>query len=164
MLTGTILGIDSGIHGAIAVLTENGALLTVVDMPSAVVKVGKSNKTRVMPQALALFIAAHKPVHAYVEAVHAMPGQGVSSMFAFGQAFGQVEGVLAALGVPITYVTPTVWKKAMQVSALKGSSRTRAMQLWPAQAAEFVRVRDADKAEACLLALYGLRQYTAQTP
>ena len=158
-----VLGVDSGIHGAIAVLTENGALLTVVDMPSAVVKVGKSNKTRVMPQALALFIAAHAPTHAYVEAVHAMPGQGVSSMFAFGQAFGQVEGVLAALGVPVTYVTPATWKRVMQVSALKGSSRTRAMQLWPAQAAEFVRVKDHGRGDACLLALYGLRHHATQT-
>ena len=154
----SVLGIDPGINGALALLDLTHGLIEVVDMPSVVVRVGKASKTRIAPQALALYVAAHKPSHAYVEAVHAMPGQGVSSMFTFGQAFGQIEGVLAALGVPVTYVTPTAWKRAMQVTGDKGSSRARAMQLWPAHAASFARVKDADRCEAALLGLYGLRQ------
>ena len=152
-----VLGIDPGVHGALALLDLAHGLIEVVDMPSVVVRVGKASKTRIAPQALALYVAAHKPSHAYVEAVHAMPGQGVSSMFTFGQAFGQIEGVLAALGVPVTYVTPTAWKRAMQVTGDKGSSRARAMQLWPAHAGSFARVKDADRCEAALLGLYGLR-------
>ena len=163
-LTSTIIGIDPGVHGAIARLDLTHGLIEVIDMPSLIVKVGKSNKTRISPQALASYIAGHKPSHAYVEAVHAMPGQGVSSTFAFGQALGQIEGVLAALGVPVTYVTPAAWKRSMQVTAGKGTSRARAMQLWPRQTAPFVRVKDDGRAEAALIGLYGLRHHVAQAP
>ena len=163
-LTSTIIGVDPGVHGAIAWLDLASGLIEVIDMPSAVVRVGKGSKTRISTQALASCIAGHKPSHAYVEAVHAMPGQGVSSTFAFGQALGQIEGVLAALGVPVTYVSPTVWKRSMQVTAGKGTSRARAMQLWPRQTAPFVRVKDDGRAEAALIGLYGLRHPIAQAP
>lgn len=153
----TILGIDPGVKGGIALLSLERGLIEVLDMPSAVVRVGKGNKTRILPAELARYLARHSPAHAYVEAVHAMPSQGVSSTFAFGQALGQVEGVLAALGVPVSYVTPQAWKRALQVKADKGTSRQRAMQLWPALAGSFARVRDDGRAEAALIGLYGLR-------
>ena len=156
-MSGVILGIDPGLHGAVACLSLDRGLVEVVPMPTVKVRVGKTDKTRIACQALALYIAEQKPSHAFVEAVHAMPGQGVTSMFTFGQAFGQIEGVLAALGVPVTYVTPAAWKREMQVGRDKGSSRMRAMQLWPAHAASFVRVKDDGVAEAALIGLHGLR-------
>ncbi|GAC1502610.1 MAG: hypothetical protein NVS1B6_09390 [Steroidobacteraceae bacterium] len=153
-----ICSVDPGQNGAIAFLCERtGALKDVLDMPTYEIKVGKSKKTRIAPQALALMIAANKPVHAYVEAVASSPQMGVSSAFAFGQGAGIIEGVLAALGGPVTSVTPAVWKKALQVTADKGSSRRRAMQLAPSMAGEFARVRDDGRAEAFLVGVYGLR-------
>lgn len=89
---------------------------------------------------------------AVVEQVGAMPGQGVSSMFAFGQAFGLALGVLAGLGVATVTVTPAAWKRDLRLCAGKDAARLRAAQLWPAQAAEFRRVRDDGRAEAALLA------------
>jgi crossover junction endodeoxyribonuclease RuvC len=152
-----ICGVDPGVNGAVAMLTDTGALVCVIDTPNLQVRVGKSNKTRIATQALALFIASHQLSHAYVEDVASSPQMGVSSSFAFGQAYGIVDGILAALGVPVTYAKPAVWKRAMQVTADKGSSRRRAMQLWPTHAGEFARVKDDGRAEACLLALHGLR-------
>ena len=153
----SILGIDCGLHGAVAILADDGTFIDVLDMPTVKVKVGKSNKTRIAPQALALLIAAHRPSHAFIESVSASPQMGVSSAFAFGEGKGVVDGILAALGVPVTYVTPATWKRAMQVTADKGSSRRRAMQLWPARAALFQRVMDDGRSEAALIALHGLR-------
>ena len=160
--SGIVLGIDPGAHGAIARLDVVHGLFTVDDMPTALVKVGKGNKTRIMVSLLAQLIRYDRPDHAYIEAVSARPGQGVTSVFAFGQVLGQIEGVLAALGVPVTYVQPRAWKKAFSLSADKGTSRARAMQLWPAQAALFARVKDDGRAEAALIGLYGLRQQTLQ--
>jgi crossover junction endodeoxyribonuclease RuvC len=153
-----ICGIDPGAGGAIAFLTEDGLIADVLDMPT----VNVNGKNRVATQALALLIAANRPTHAYVELVAARPGQGVSSMFAFGQACGVVDGVLAALGVPVTYITPQQWKRAMQVTKDKGSSRRRAMQLFPARAALFQRVQDDGRAEAVLLGAYALRAPVAE--
>lgn len=147
-----IIGIDPGAKGAIAYVLPDGRLQRVVDMPA--VEINK--KTRIAPQALALMLAANRPAHAFLEQVGAMPGQGVSSMFAFGHCFGAIEGVLAALAIPYTLVTPQVWKKAMQVTSDKGSSRRRAMQLAPGQASDFQRVKDDGRAEAFLIAVWGL--------
>ena len=156
-MSGIILGIDPGLHGAIACLSLDRGLVKVARMPTVKVTVGKVSKTRIACQELARFIIEQKPQHAFLEAVHAMPGQGVTSMFTFGQAFGQIEGVLAALRVPVTYVTPTSWKREMQVGRDKSSSRMRAIQLWPAHAGSFVRVKDDGVAEAALIGLHGLR-------
>lgn len=150
----TVLGVDPGAKGAFAFVDERtGALVDVLDMPT----ITADGKTRVTAQAIALLIAANKPTHAYVEKVGARPGQGVSSMFAFGQAVGAVDGVLAALGIPVTYVTPAQWKRELQVTKDKGSSRRRAMQLAPQRAGLFTRVKDDGRAEAYLLAVHGLR-------
>lgn len=149
-----IVGVDPGAKGAFGFVDERtGELLDVVDMPT----ITADGKTRVAAQAIALLIAANKPTHAYVERVGAMPKQGVSSTFVFGQAVGAVDGVLAALGVPVTYVTAAQWKREMRVTKDKGSSRRRAMELAPTRASLFGRVKDDGRAEAYLLAVHGLR-------
>ncbi len=94
---------------------------------------------------------------AYIEQVGAMPGQGVSSMFAFGEAFGLAKGVLAGLGIPVQSVPPARWKRALGLNSGKDAARAKAAATWPQQAGEFKRVKDDGKAEAALIALWGLK-------
>jgi crossover junction endodeoxyribonuclease RuvC len=153
-----IVAIDPGAKGAIAFLTDAGELLSVHDMPSYEVRVGKANRTRLAVAELSALIAHQMPSAAFVEKVGAMPGQGVSSCFSFGYAAGAVEGVLSALGAAVTFVTPQSWKKAMQCAGDdKGKSRQRAAQLFPSHASQFSRVKDDGRAEAALIGLYGIR-------
>ena len=153
-----IIGVDPGAAGAIAILEDTGKLVHVFDMPSVEVISGGKAKRRVSPEMLAaeLRLYADQGAVAYVEQVGAMPGQGVSSMFAFGQAFGIVLGVLAGLAIPTQTVTPGKWKKALNLNAGKDAARAKAAQVWPAHAAEFKRVKDDGKAEAGLIAVWGL--------
>lgn len=147
---GVIIGIDPGQNGAIAWLSDAGALVEVRDLP-----VTKGDG--LMPAVLAAWLQepGRLPTHAYVERVASRPGAGVAGMFKFGRGFGQLEGVLAALGVPVTLITPTKWKGGMKLTADKASSRSRAAQLWPGVAGTFSRVKDDGRAEASLIGLYG---------
>ena len=153
-----IIGVDPGAAGAIAILEDNGKLVHVFDMPSVEVIVGGKAKRRVSPEMLAaeLRLYSDQGAVAYVEQVGAMPGQGVSSMFAFGQAFGIVLGVLGGLAIPTQTVTPAKWKKDMKLNGGKDAARAKAAQIWPAHAGEFKRVKDDGKAEAALIACWGL--------
>jgi crossover junction endodeoxyribonuclease RuvC len=92
---------------------------------------------------------------AVVELVNAMPGQGVTSMFAFGHAFGLACGVLAGMGIPCELITPAKWKRDLKVNPGKDGSRLMAMTLWPEHAGEFKRVKDDGRAEAALIAKWG---------
>lgn len=151
-----IIGIDPGASGAVAILeAATGRLIEVWDMPSVLVQSGKSAKNRVSPEMLAAELRPWADAVAYVEQVGAMPGQGVSSMFAFGESLGIVRGALAGLAVPCHLVPPARWKKAMGVNAGKDGSRAKAAQLWPEQAGEFRRVKDDGRAEAALIAHWG---------
>lgn len=151
-----VIGIDPGAAGAVAILeNKTGKLVHVFDMPAVEVVVGGKAKRRVSPELLAseLRLYAEDPgTVALVEQVSAMPGQGVTSMFAFGESFGMVKGVLAGLGIPTSTVTPGKWKKAMNLNAGKDGSRAKATQLWPLSAGEFKRVKDDGRAEAALIA------------
>lgn len=145
------LGIDPGATGAL-VLLENLLPIEWTAMPT--LKIGTA--TRVNAPALADWIASCCCEHVYVEQVHAMPGQGVTSMFNFGHSCGMVMGVLGAMGLPHTMITPQSWKKAAGlIGTDKDAARARAIQLWP-------KWRDLDKkgkgqalADAALIALYG---------
>lgn len=154
-----ILGVDPGASGAFAFLNPDGALETVIDMPTVLVKVANTERNRV---SAALLVAALTPYKglvslAVLEKVGGLTGQSASAAFTFGYACGIVEGVLAGLEFPVTLVTPQTWKKRMALaSADKGLARQMAMRLWPAQADHFKRVKDDGRAEACLLAKYGL--------
>ena len=152
-----IIGIDPGAAGAVAIL-ENGRLTQVFDMPVVEITVGGKAKRRVAPELLASELRLYNLADtiAVVEQVGAMPGQGVTSMFAFGQAYGLVLGVLAGLWIPTTTVTPATWKKALKLNTGKDGARAKAAQLWPAQADQFKRVKDDGRAEAALLAYWRL--------
>jgi len=152
-----VIGIDPGAGGAVAILERNGDLVQVFDMPSVDLVAGGKLKRRVSPEMLAAELRLYN-IHgtcAYIEQVGAMPGQGVSSMFAFGEAFGLAKGVLAGLGIPVQSVPPAKWKRALGLNAGKDAARAKAAALWPHQAGEFKRVKDDGKAEAALIAKWG---------
>lgn len=150
------IGIDCGLNGAIAVL-DDGKLVLVRDMPTLTVDINKKSKRQVSPQLLVEIIGNLKPDLAIVERPAARPGQGVTAMFGFGRSLGVVEGVLAGLSVPVTYVAPATWTKAMGKAAGKDASRQRAIELFPTMSEYFTRVKDDGRAEATLIAMWGIR-------
>lgn len=150
-----IVGCDPGATGGLAFLTDGGDLLHVQDMPMVEI----AGKKRVSAPLLVAVLRQWAPRMAVIELVGAMPGQGVSSMFAFGYAAGVLECACAASGAAVTFVTPPVWKRAMKVTKDKGSSRMMAQRLWPAHAGDFARVRDDGRAEAALIGFYGRAQW-----
>jgi crossover junction endodeoxyribonuclease RuvC len=158
----TFIGIDPGKSGAVGIIRsgENGLVVEAFDTPTMKAAKGTKNSYDV-PGMLALITKAKEggPVYAMLESVHSMPGQGVSSTFDFGKGFGIWIGILAALKVPYTLVSPVRWKKAMlaDMTQDKGVSRTRAKQLFPDQANLFSLVKDDGRAEAVLMAEYGRR-------
>ncbi len=149
-----ILGIDPGASGAVAWLTDAGFLIEVRDLPHI-------PKHGMCPSILAGWLQEpdRRPVHAFVEKVASRPGQGVVSVFTFGRSVGLIEGVLGALEIPVTMVTPQRWKAGVGLPADKrsdkGASRARAAQLWPGLAGTFSRAKDDGRAESALIGLYG---------
>lgn len=140
-----VIGIDPGVSGAVAAVdAATGALVWVEDMPAL--------DKHVNAAALADLLEGEVIVAAAVEAVHAMPKQGVTSSFNFGRSYGVVLGVLAALDAPVVHVRPTVWKRALGLNADKSASRRLATETWPAHARQFTRVKDDGRAEAALIA------------
>ena len=142
-----IVGIDPGISGALAWLSDDGHLISTMDMP--VIEV--HGKKKVSPQILASELAFRRPILAVIEDASAMPGQGVSSMFGFGYSAGILAGVCAGLGIPTVLYRPAVWKRAAGVPADKGAARQMAQRLWPGSR-DFDRVKDDGRAEAALMA------------
>jgi crossover junction endodeoxyribonuclease RuvC len=151
-----IVGIDPGAKGALAFFDPVAGTLDIVDMPTVQVKRGAKLKTEISAQMVAAIIRSRKPSVAVVERVSSMPGQGVSSVFAFGKAAGLLDGVLAALEIPITYVTPQVWQKAVNARTGKDGNRQRAAEIYPAYASSFSRVKDDGRADAALMAYWGV--------
>ena len=142
-----IVGIDPGISGALAWVSDEGFLLSAMDMPTLEV----NGKMKVNPHILASDLSFRKPKIAVIEDVGAMPGQGVSSMFNFGYSAGILAGVCAGLGIPTVFYRPAVWKRQAGVPTDKGAARQQAQRFWPGSRA-FDRVRDHGRAEAALLA------------
>jgi crossover junction endodeoxyribonuclease RuvC len=144
-----IIGIDPGLSGAIAWVSDDGYLVRVADMP--VVEV--TGKKRVSPQMLTSLLEEHDDIIRLVaiEDVGAMPGQGVTSMFSFGFSAGLISGVCAGLKLPIVLYRPSVWKRQAGVPADKGAARQMAQRLWPGSRA-FDRAKDDGRAEAALMA------------
>lgn len=151
------IGVDVGNNGAIALVVD-GVLESVVDMPVVEIKRGRTTKRQVSAQALVGIIKEMNPTQAAVEKVGSMPNQGVSSTFAFGRSAGVIEGVLAALGVPVTYVQPAIWAKSMNKGYGKDASRHRAMELFPDKQDWFKLVKHDGRAEAVLIAMWGAKQ------
>lgn len=147
-----VLGIDPGRAGALALVESQAPeRVLVVDMPVVTVR----GKTLVAEDLLTEAVTRFAPDLACLEAVHAMPKQGVASMFSFGCSFGIARGVLAGLHIPRKLVQPLRWKRHFGISADKHAARLLATQLFPTCANLFTRRKDDGRAEAALLALYG---------
>ena len=99
-------------------------------------------------------------VCAVVEHVTAMPGQGVTSMFNFGQSFGVIKGICSAMQLPIHFVRPTKWKKYFNlINTTKDASRSRAIEIFPKVSDKLKRKKDSNKADAILIASYYYNTY-----
>ena len=151
-----IIGIDPGLSGAIAVL-ENNKVIKIFDIP--VMSEGKKNKRQLNSALLVNLLKENiqkdEDVTVVVEQVNAMPGQGVTSMFNFGQTFGALKGICASLGLPIFFVRPSKWKKHFDlINSQKDSSRTKAIEMYPSLSSELSRKKDVNKADAILIARY----------
>lgn len=155
------IGVDPGLSGAIAVLNQNGVLVDALQTPTVVV----GSKNRVDGYGLAEYINSWAKlsatdgigVRAFVELVHAMPGQGVTSMFTFGHSAGVVDGVLCASNIPIARVTPQQWKRAHGlISTDKDAARSHALSLWPSFQVLRAKGKGQAVADAALIALYGM--------
>ena len=150
-----VIGIDPGISGAISIFNwETQSLHEVIDMPTLEMDSGKTKKRHISATALRDILVCFLDSHVVIERVGAMPGQGVTSMFNFGRSAGIIEGVVAALQIPHTYVTPQTWTKAVGRAAGKDASRMRAMELFPAKADLFKRAKDDGRADAALIAYW----------
>ena len=151
-----IIGIDPGLSGGIAILEDN-KVRGMFDMP--VMSDGKKNKRQLNSALLSQIIKenikdSEDPV-VVVEQVNAMPGQGVTSMFNFGQTFGAIKGICAALNLPIFLVRPAKWKKHFElINSSKDASRTKAIEMYPHLAEKLSRKKDVNKSDAILIARY----------
>ena len=153
-----IIGIDPGINGAICFF-KNGTVIDLLDMPT--MSVGKKNKSQVNGSQIFNEVKKvtlnenKKEVLAVIEQVSAMPGQGVTSMFNFGQSFGVLKGVFSAMQIPMDFVTPVKWKKFFNlINTNKDSSRTKAIEIFPYISSKLSRKKDANKADAILIASF----------
>ena len=151
-----IFGIDPGVSGAISIL-EDKKIIEVYDMPTMID--GKKNKKQVNGSQVAnIFkekVDLKKEISVVVEHVNAMPGQGVTSMFNFGQSFGVIKGVCSALSLPIHFVRPTKWKKHFNlINTNKDASRTKVIEIYPEISSKLSRKKDSNKADAILIARY----------
>src|SRR5262249_32617879 len=125
-----VLSIDIGTKGAIAWLSHEGELFDLVDMP--ILLDGPKGRPTVNAALLAGIIRARPATHPFIESVGARPGEGAVGAFAFGRSRGVVGGVLGAIGVPYSFMTPASWKKAVGLSkASKDASRSEAIRRWP---------------------------------
>ena len=143
-MTGSIIGIDIGSQGAIALLTPAGELLEVVDMP--ILRDGPNGRPNVNAALLADIVLKMQAAVAFVEFVGARPGEGPAGAFAFGRSRGVIEGVCGAAGVPCRFLTPAHWKRLVGIApgkeGAKDAARSEAIRRWPGHAATFARVKD----------------------
>ena len=151
-----IIGIDPGLSGGIAILEDN-KIKKLFDMP--VMPDGKKNKRQLNSALLVKLIKDNienlEKTVMIVEQVNAMPGQGVTSMFNFGQTFGAIKGICAALGLPIFFVRPAKWKKHFElINSSKDASRTKAIEMYPSASEQLSRKKDVNKSDAILIARF----------
>ena len=153
-----IIGIDPGISGALCFM-EHGKIIDVIDMPS--MADGKKNKKQVngsqVFNEISRYIKDKNPndVKVIIEHVSAMPGQGVTSMFNFGQSFGVLKGIFSAMQIPMDFVSPVKWKKFFNlINTNKDASRTKAIEIYPYFSSKLSKKKDANKADAILISSF----------
>ena len=160
-----IIGIDPGISGSICFF-QDGKIIDVVEMPT--MTEGKKNKKQVNGSQIFNEISVRikkldkndMKVKVVIEQVSAMPGQGVTSMFNFGQSFGILKGICSAMQLPMYFVRPAKWKKYFNlINSEKDASRTKAIEIFPYFSAHLSRKKDSNKADAILIASFYYETY-----
>ena len=158
-----IIGIDPGISGSICFF-QDGKIIDVVEMPT--MTEGKKNKKQVNGSQIYNEILERtkkldkKDIKVVIEQVSAMPGQGVTSMFNFGQSYGILKGICSAMQLPMYFVRPTKWKKYFNlINSEKDASRTRAIEIFPYFSGQLSRKKDSNKADAILIASFYYETY-----
>ena len=153
-----IIGIDPGISGSICFF-QDGKILDVIEMPT--MTEGKKNKKQVNGSQIYNEISKRikqidrKNIRVITEQVSAMPGQGVTSMFNFGQSFGILKGICSAMQLPMFFVRPAKWKKYFNlINSQKDASRTRAIEIFPYFSTQLSKKKDSNKADAILIASF----------
>ena len=152
-----IIGIDPGISGSICFF-KDGRILEVIEMP--VMTEGKKNKKQVngaqiYNEFLKRINKKDDEIRVVIEQVSAMPGQGVTSMFNFGQSFGILKGICSAMQLPMFFVRPAKWKKYFNlINSQKDASRTRAIEIFPYFSTQLSKKKDSNKADAILIASF----------
>ena len=151
-----IIGIDPGISGAICFFL-NGEVIDIIDMPS--MADGKKNKRQINSQQVFNEISeriknfSKKEIIVVIEQVSAMPGQGVTSMFNFGQSFGILKGICSAMQLSMYFVRPAKWKKYYGlIKTEKDASRTKVIEIFPYISSKLSKKKDSNKADAVLIA------------
>ena len=158
-----IIGVDPGISGSICFL-KDGVIKDVVEMPTMIE--GKKNKKQVNGSQIFNEISVRiknmdkKNVKVVIEHVTAMPGQGVTSMFNFGQSFGILKGVCSAMQLSIYFIRPAKWKKYFNlINSEKDASRTRAIEIFPYYSSHLSKKKDSNKADAILISSFFFETY-----
>ena len=152
-----IIGIDPGISGSICFF-EDGKIIEVIEMP--VMTDGKKNKKQVngaqiYNEFLKKINNKNDDIRVVIEQVSAMPGQGVTSMFNFGQSYGILKGICSAMQLPMFFVRPAKWKKYFNlINSQKDASRTRAIEIFPYFSTQLSKKKDSNKADAILIASF----------
>ena len=158
-----IIGIDPGISGSICFF-ENGKIIDVIEMPTMTQR--KKNKRQV--NCSQIYNEINKKIEMYenqnvrvvIEQVSAMPGQGVTSMFNFGQSFGILKGICSAMRLPMYFVRPAKWKKYFNlINSEKDASRTRVIEMFPYFSSQLSKKKDSNKADAILIASFYYETY-----
>ena len=158
-----IIGIDPGISGSICFFL-NGEIKDVIDMPT--MTEGKKNKKQVNGSQIFNEISKRiigkdkKDIRVIIEQVSAMPGQGVTSMFNFGQSFGILKGICSAMQLSVYFVRPAKWKKYFNlINSEKDASRTKAIEIFPYFSVNLSKKKDCNKADAILIASFYYETY-----
>ena len=158
-----IIGIDPGISGSICFF-QDGKIVDVVEMPT--MTEGKKNKKQVNGSQIVNEILEKikeldkREIKVVIEQVSAMPGQGVTSMFNFGQSFGILKGICSSMQLPMYFVRPAKWKKYFNlINSEKDASRTRAIEIFPYFSSQLSKKKDSNKADAILIASFYYETY-----
>jgi|TARA_B100001996_G_scaffold380329_1_gene367580 crossover junction endodeoxyribonuclease RuvC len=158
-----IIGIDPGISGSLCFF-KDGKILDLVEMPN--MPEGKKNKRQVNGAQIYNEISSRieglnrEEIKIVIEQVSAMPGQGVTSMFNFGQSFGVIKGICSAMQLSMYFVRPAKWKKYFNlINSQKDASRTKAIEIFPYISTQLSRKKDANKADAILIASFFYETY-----
>ena len=158
-----IIGIDPGISGSICFF-QDGSIMDVLEMPT--MTEGKKNKKQVNGSQIFNEISERikkiekRDIKVVIEHVTAMPGQGVTSMFNFGQSFGILKGICSAMQLPVYFVRPAKWKKYFNlINSEKDASRTKAIEIFPYFSSQLSKKKDINKADAILIASFFYETY-----